>query len=187
MGFRRPLQSLGLGLAGRRCCSALAFAVRSRRCGMAGLGAARLLAGGLCLWALYELWRYIQRTNCELARFLEAVRLGDLSQSFAHRAATAAASPRSARRSTRASAALRDERHRLTDASRFFEAVLDDAPTPLLTVDGEGRVELDQQGRAAAVRPPQGRPDRGFPRSMARPSRRTLGRRRGRQRRGWCR
>src|SRR3954470_6454305 len=53
---------------------------------MEGLGVARLLAGALCLWAVYELWRYIQRTNRELARFLEAVRLGDLSQSFAHRA-----------------------------------------------------------------------------------------------------
>ena len=51
-----------------------------------GLGVARLLSAGLCLWALFELWRYIQRTNIELARFLEAVRLGDLSQSFAHRA-----------------------------------------------------------------------------------------------------
>src|SRR4028119_1119858 len=51
-----------------------------------GLGVARLLAAALCLWALYELWRYLQRTNMELARFLEAVRLGDLSQSFAHRA-----------------------------------------------------------------------------------------------------
>jgi nitrogen fixation/metabolism regulation signal transduction histidine kinase len=30
----------------------------------------------------------------------------------------------------------------LSDASRFYEAVLDDAPTPLLTVDDEGRVEL---------------------------------------------
>ena len=38
--------------------------------------------------------------------------------------------------------ALRDERHKLIDANRFYEAVLDDAPTPLLTVDGEGRVEL---------------------------------------------
>src|SRR5205085_729800 len=37
---------------------------------------------------------------------------------------------------------LREERHRLSDANRFYEAVLDDAPTPLLTVDSEGRVEL---------------------------------------------
>jgi two-component system nitrogen regulation sensor histidine kinase NtrY len=34
------------------------------------------------------------------------------------------------------------ERHRLTDSNRFYEAVLDDAPTPLLTVDSDGRVEL---------------------------------------------
>ena len=37
---------------------------------------------------------------------------------------------------------LRDERLRLTESNRFCEAVLDDAPAPLLTVDAEGRVEL---------------------------------------------
>src|SRR3546814_6678357 len=37
---------------------------------------------------------------------------------------------------------LRDERHRLSDDTRFFEAVLDDAPTALLTIDAEGKVEL---------------------------------------------
>ncbi len=105
------------------------------------LGAARLLAAALFVWAQVELWRYIQRTNRELARFLEAVRLGDLSQSFTSRqqgsgfAEVGEALDLGIR-------ALREERHRLTDASRFFEAVLDDAPTPLLTVDGEGRVEL---------------------------------------------
>ena len=106
-----------------------------------GLGAARLLAGGLCLWAVVELWRYIQRTNIELARYLEAVRLGDLSQSFAQRSGGSGftevgeALEQGIRR-------LREERHRLTDAGRFYEAVLDDAPTPLLTVDSDGRVEL---------------------------------------------
>jgi nitrogen fixation/metabolism regulation signal transduction histidine kinase len=106
-----------------------------------GFGAARILAFGLAGWAMLELWRYIQRTNRELARFLEALRLGDLSQSFSHRAAGSGFSEigealdLGIRR-------LREERHRLTDASRFYEAVLDDAPTPLLTVDDEGRVEL---------------------------------------------
>jgi nitrogen fixation/metabolism regulation signal transduction histidine kinase len=106
-----------------------------------GFGAARIVAAGIAIWALAELWRYIQRTNRELARFLEALRLGDLSQSFTHRAAGSGfteigeALDQGIRR-------LRDERHRLTDASRFYEAVLDDAPTPLLTVDDEGRVEL---------------------------------------------
>jgi two-component system nitrogen regulation sensor histidine kinase NtrY len=106
-----------------------------------GLGAARLLAGALFLWALAELWRYIQRTNRELARFLEAVRLGDLSQSFAHRQ-QGSGFTEIGQALDEGIKALRDERHRLTDTSRFFEAVLDDAPTPLLTVDGEGRVEL---------------------------------------------
>jgi two-component system nitrogen regulation sensor histidine kinase NtrY len=106
-----------------------------------GLGAARILAAAFCLWAILELWRFIQRTNMELARFIQAVRLGDLSQSFSHRAAGSGftevgeALDHGIRQ-------LREERHRLTDASRFYEAVLDDAPTPLLTVDGDGRVEL---------------------------------------------
>ncbi|HEX5868648.1 MAG TPA: hypothetical protein VFY72_13185, partial [Beijerinckiaceae bacterium] len=106
-----------------------------------GLGVARLLAAGLCLWALYELWRYIQRTNMELARFLEAVRLGDLSQSFAHRADGSGFAD-IGEALDEGIRSLRDERLRLTESNRFCEAVLDDAPAPLLTVDGEGRVEL---------------------------------------------
>ena len=106
-----------------------------------GLGAARLLAGILFAWAIVELWRYIQRTNVELARYLEAVRLGDLSQSFSQRSGGSGftevgeALEQGIRK-------LREERHRLSDTNRFYEAVLDDAPTPLLTVDSEGRVEL---------------------------------------------
>ncbi|HEX8512083.1 MAG TPA: ATP-binding protein [Allosphingosinicella sp.] len=109
--------------------------------GIDGLGVARLLAAGLCLWALYELWRYIQRTNMELARFLEAVRLGDLSQSFAHRADGSGFTD-IGQALDQGIRNLRDERLRLTESNRFCEAVLDDAPAPLLTVDSEGRVEL---------------------------------------------
>jgi nitrogen fixation/metabolism regulation signal transduction histidine kinase len=106
-----------------------------------GLGAARLLAAFLCLGAVLGLWRYIQRTNVELARFVDAVRFGDLSQNFTNRHEGSGFSEfgdaldQGIRR-------LREERHRLSDDSRFYEAVLDDAPTPLLTVDAEGKVEL---------------------------------------------
>jgi nitrogen fixation/metabolism regulation signal transduction histidine kinase len=106
-----------------------------------GLGAARLLAAAACVWSVIELWRYIQRTNVEIARFLEAVRLGDLSQSFSQGKAGSGFTEIS-QALDKGIRALRDERHRLTDASRFYEAVLDDAPTPLLTVDSQGRVEL---------------------------------------------
>ena len=129
------------GLAGRAAMMLVAGSAFAWTLTTEGLGASRLLAGGLCLWAIWSLWRYIQRTNIELARYLEAVRLGDLSQSFSQRSGGSGftevgeALEQGIRR-------LREERHQLTDASRFYEAVLDDAPTALLTVDSEGRIEL---------------------------------------------
>ena len=106
-----------------------------------GLGAARVLAGLLCLATLVGLWRYIQRTNVELARFVDAVRFGDFSQSFAH-LHEGSGFGEIGEALEQGMRQLRDERLRLSDDSRFYEAVLDDAPTPLLTIDGEGRVEL---------------------------------------------
>ena len=109
--------------------------------GVPGLGAARVLAGLICIGAIVGIWRYVQRTNLELARFVDAVRFGDLSQSFSHRGQGSGfgefgdALEQGIRR-------LREERHRLSDSNRFYEAVLDDAPTALLTIDDEGRVEL---------------------------------------------
>lgn len=130
-----------LGLLWRAALLAGAIALFVASLSREGLGVARLLAAAGVVWALYELWRYIQRTNVELARFLEAVRLGDLSQSFAHRA-DGSGFTEIGEALDQGIRSLRDERHRLTEANRFHEAVLDDAPAPLLTVDTEKRVEL---------------------------------------------
>ena len=138
MGFRSRF-AFGLALrAGLLLVAAFAF-VQSLY--MEGLGAARVVAGLLCLAAGAVLWRYIQRTNRELARFIDAVRFGDLGQGFAHRwagsgfAELGEALDQGIRK-------LRDERHNLSDANRFYEAVLDDAPIALLIVEGDGKVEL---------------------------------------------
>ncbi|MEA3000392.1 MAG: hypothetical protein QOH04_2576 [Sphingomonadales bacterium] len=128
------------GLAWRATLLLAAAALFAAALTFPGLLAARLIAAGLCLWAVAELWRYIQRTNVEIARFLEAIRLGDLSQSFSRGGGSGFTEIGKAL--DEGIRSLRDERHRLTDANRFYEAVLDDAPTPLLTVDGQGRVEL---------------------------------------------
>lgn len=106
-----------------------------------GLLAARLLAALLCVAAVAGLWRYVQRTNFELARFVDAIRFGDLSQSFGskHKGSGFAEFGDALEDGMRR---LREERHRLTDVNRFYEAVVDDAPVPLLTVDAESRVEL---------------------------------------------
>jgi two-component system nitrogen regulation sensor histidine kinase NtrY len=138
MGFRRRfvtglLWRLVLLLA---AVLALASALRAE-----GLGAVRLLSFLLCVGAVAEMWRYIQRTNVELARFVEAVRFGDLSQGFSHRH-EGSGFREFGEALEQGMQRLREERHRLVEANRFYEAVLDDAPIALLTVDGDGRVDL---------------------------------------------
>jgi two-component system nitrogen regulation sensor histidine kinase NtrY len=105
------------------------------------LGAARIVAAMLVVGAAALLWRHVQRTNMELSRFIDAVRFGDFSQGFSHRGQGSGFGELAATLDD-AIKRLRDERHKLIDANRFYEAVLDDAPTALLTVDAEGRVEL---------------------------------------------
>ena len=113
-----------------------------------GLGAVRLVIALLCIGAVAGLWNHVRRTNVQLASFVNAIRFGDLSQNFgldsdgSGFAEVGDALNQAIRK-------LRDERHKLSEASRFFEAVLDDAPTALLIVDSEGRVEL---GNKAARR-----------------------------------
>ena len=138
MGFRSRF-AFGLAIrAGLLVLAAFAF-IQSLY--VEGLGAARVVAGLVCVGAGIMLWRYIQRTNRELARFLDAVRFGDLGQGFAHRwagsgfAELGEALDQGIRK-------LREERHSLSDANRFYEAVLDDAPIALLIVEGDGKVEL---------------------------------------------
>ena len=122
------------------CCSLAAFAF-VQSLSVEGLGAARIVAGLLVLGAAALLWRHIQRTNMELARFIDAVRFGDFSQGFSHRVQGSGFGELGDVLDD-AIKRMRDERHKLIDANRFYEAVLDDAPTALLTVDADGKVEL---------------------------------------------
>ena len=109
-----------------------------------GYGAVRLLTGLICVGLVFDLWRFVQRTNRELAQFVDAVRFGDLSQNFAHRGGGSGfgelgeALEQGIRK-------LREERHRLSDSNRFYEAVLDAAPTALIAVQEDGGVELVNQ------------------------------------------
>ncbi len=109
-----------------------------------GLGAARIVAGLLVVGAALLLWRHVQRTNMELARFIDAVRFADFSQGFSHRF-DGSGFKQLGDVLNDAIRRMRDERHKLVDANRFYEAVLDDAPTALLTVDSDGKVELSNK------------------------------------------
>jgi two-component system nitrogen regulation sensor histidine kinase NtrY len=109
-----------------------------------GLGAARIVAGLMVIGAAALLWRHIQRTNMELARFIDAVRFADFSQGFSHRFQGSGFSELGGVLDE-AIKRMRDEKHKLIDANRFYEAVLDDAPTALVTVDDGGKVELSNK------------------------------------------
>ena len=107
----------------------------------ADLGAAKLVAALLVLGAFFWLWRYVRLTNVELARFIDAVRFADFAQGFEHRG-HGTGFGELGEALDQAIRKLRSERHELNEATRFYEAVLDDAPTALLTVDSDGKVEL---------------------------------------------
>ena len=106
-----------------------------------GLGAARIVAGVLLAGAAWLLWQHVQRTNRALARFIDAVRYADFSQGFSH-GSEGSGFGELGQVLDHAIKRLRDERHKLIDANRFYEAVVDDAPTALLTIDETGKVEL---------------------------------------------
>ncbi|SFR97463.1 sensor histidine kinase [Sphingomonas jatrophae] len=105
-----------------------------------GLAATRLLAAAALVAAMAWLWSHVGRTNREVARFVEAIGHGDLSQGFSARGgsgfdALGGALDGAMRR-------LRAERAALTAESGFARAVLEEVPTALLLVDGDGVVEL---------------------------------------------
>ncbi len=114
----------------------------------AGLGAVRVVAALAWIAATAGLWKHVSRTNLQLARFVESIRLGDLSQNFQAESGGSGFDEVS-RALNDAIRRLRDQRHQASDANRFYEAVLDDAPTALLIIDEQGRVEL---GNKAARR-----------------------------------
>ena len=138
MGFRSRF-AFGLGVRlGLLLVAILAFV---QTLYMPHLGAARLVAALLAAGAAAVLWRYINSTNRELTRFIDAVRFGDLSQGFAHRFEGSGFSELGQALDDGVRK-LREERHRLSDTNRFYESVLDDTPIALLTVEADGRIEL---------------------------------------------
>lgn len=137
MGFKHQF---ALGLAWRMAVLLAMLAAFAAAIADPDLGAARIIAGALVVAAAAALWNHIQRTNLEVARFIEAIRFNDMSASFARPEAGSGFDALGAALDS-GIRALREERSRLADESRFYQAIVDDLPVALLLIDPEERVE----------------------------------------------
>ncbi len=136
MGFDRRF-TLGLiawiaALAGAVTAAVLSFLTP-------GLGAARIVALLLVAGAAWGMWRLVSRTNIALARFVEALRFDDTSARFGgtHDGGFEALGTALDGAIDR----LRERQMASAAEMRFLEALVDDMPVALLTIDGDGHVE----------------------------------------------
>jgi len=104
-----------------------------------GLYATTLLAAIITGAALAELWLFVRRTNVAVARFVEALAHDDFTQGFAGSGGGFGVLADSL---NGAIARLRRERAEIQDDNRYLTALVDDVPSPLVSLDSEGRVTL---------------------------------------------
>lgn len=98
-----------------------------------GLGAVRLVAALLVVGAALGLWRHVARTNMLIAHFVSALRFGDLATRFDTRDGAGFGAIGAAFND--AIRSLQGERDRTGEELRFLQALTDDLPVALLTVD----------------------------------------------------
>jgi two-component system, NtrC family, nitrogen regulation sensor histidine kinase NtrY len=147
-----------LGLLWRLLLLAAAAAVLAAAVVTPDLAAARVVAAAGLGGAGWLLWRHITRTNREIARFVEAVTLGDLQVHF-DRGAGGGFGPL-ARAFDGAIARLRAERDDTAQELRYCQTLLDDVPVALLVVGEGGRVDLANKAARRLFRRHAGaRPD----------------------------
>lgn len=106
-----------------------------------GLYATTLLAGLATGAALAELWLFLRRTNLAVARFVVALTHGDFTQGFAGSTTGSGFDVLGASLEA-AITRLRHERSATQDENRYLAALLEDVPSPLLSVDDDGQVVL---------------------------------------------
>jgi nitrogen fixation/metabolism regulation signal transduction histidine kinase len=153
MGFRRRFE---FGLAWRTLLLVAALWLFSIALNTEGVRAGRIVAAIIAVAAVASLWSFIQRTNFIVARFVESLRFEDYSQRFSD--------PSGGGFDVLGEAldkALKELQARHVQAAadaRFLSAVIDDSPSALLSVDGDGRVTmLNKAARQLFARHPVNR------------------------------
>src|SRR5690348_13648216 len=103
--------------------------------------------------ALASLWNFIRRTNFLVSRFIESVRFEDYSQRFSD--PSGGGFDVLGETLDRALKTLQARHAQESAEARYLAAIVDDAPSALLTVDEDGRVEmLNKSARQLFARQP---------------------------------
>lgn len=120
----------------------------------AGLGAARLVSLVFAGAMFAGLWRHVTRTNRTLARFLEAVKFGDTAVRFDGHGG--AGFGELAESLNEVLGRFRTEQDRAAGELRYLDALVDDIPVAVLTVNAEDQVTLANKAARQLFKGEQG-------------------------------
>ena len=150
MGFSRKFE---FGLAWRTLVLVGAIALVAKAISTPGIRAGLMVAIIIAFLALGSLWSFIRRTNFLVSRFIESVRFEDYSQRFSD--PSGGGFDVLGETLDSALKKLHERHSRESAETRYLSAIVDDAPSALLTVDQDGRVEmLNKAARLLFARTP---------------------------------
>ncbi|MEI9928136.1 MAG: ATP-binding protein [Sphingomonas sp.] len=139
MGFDRRFT---IGLIGWIAALGIALLAVIAAFATPGLGAPRIVALLGLAAAGAGMWWHVQRTNRIVAHFLEALRFGDTAMRFE---GGGAGFDRLGAALDAVLGKLRAEQNRAAGELRYLDALVDDLPVAVLTVDADGRVALSNK------------------------------------------
>src|SRR4051812_2818401 len=153
MDFRRKFE---FGLAWRTIVLIGAILLVAKAAATPGVRAGLVVATVVGVIALASLWNFIRRTNFLVSRFVESVRFEDYSQRFSD--PSGGGFDVLGQTLDDALKTLQARHTRESAETRYLAAIVDDAPSALLTIGEDGRVEvLNKAARQLFARLPLNR------------------------------
>lgn len=151
MGFD---QRFTIGLLGWIVALAVALLICVAAFATPGLVAARIVAVLFAAAVFAGLWRHVTRTNRTIARFLEALKFGDTAILFD--TGGGAGFGELGGSLNEAMGRFRAEQSRTEAELRYLDALVDDTPVAVLTIDADGHIALANKAARRLFRNNQG-------------------------------
>jgi nitrogen fixation/metabolism regulation signal transduction histidine kinase len=147
MGFDRRFT---IGLIGWIAALAVALLTCVAAFTTEGLVAARIVMVLFAAAVFAGLWRHVTRTNRTVARFLEALKFGDTAILFD--TGGGAGFDELSGSLNEAMARFRTEQNRTVGELRYLDALVDDTPVAVLTIDADGHIALANKAARRLLR-----------------------------------